>query len=356
MASRAGCAIDLISDNASQPTADMRQFMAAAPVGDEEFGEDPTVRALERAVAELTGKDDAVFLPSGTMANIVAYAVHCPRGDEILIDASSHPVYMAYAGPAVAGRARLRTLAGVGGVIAADEIARAAAVHPDARLLSLENTHNPGGGRVWPLDALDAACATAREWGLATHLDGARLLNATVATGVPVARYSEAFDSVWIDLSKGLGCPAGAVLAGDHAFVAAGRRAKALYGGVLHQGGILAAAGLYALAHHVERLAEDHARAAALAAALERLPGIELQQDRVETNIVYIGVERTGLTADDVLARLAGEGIRLKRISDCGLRAVTHLDIGDEHVTRVADAFATILGDPGDSEVQLTKA
>lgn len=300
--------IDLASDNASQPTPAMRRAMADAAVGDEEFGEDPTVRALELAVAELTGKEDAVFLPSGTMANIVAYAVHCGPDDEILIDAASHPAYMGYAGPAVPGRARLRPLAGQAGVISAGAIERAVAAGPGPRLLSLENTHNRGGGRVWPLEALDAACAAARAGGLATHLDGARLVNAAVATGVPVARCCEPFDSAWVDLSKGLGCPAGAVLAGSAPFVAASRRAKALHGGVLHQGGILAAAGLYALEHHVDRLADDHARAARLATALSDLPGIALRQERVWTNIVYLDVEGTGRTARRAAGRARPRG------------------------------------------------
>jgi threonine aldolase len=331
----------------------MRRFMAEAPVGDEEFGEDPTVRSLERIVAELTGKEEAVFLPSGTMANVVAYAVHCDPDDAILIDANSHPVYMGYAGPAVPGRARLRPLPSTAGIIGAADIERAAA---GARLLSLENTHNRGGGRVWPLDALDAACAAARAHGLATHLDGARLLNAAAASGVAVARYSAPFDSVWIDLSKGLGCPAGAVLAGSATFVAAARRAKAICGGVLHQGGILAAAGLYALEHHVERLSEDHARAAALAAALAGLPGVALLQDRIETNIVYIGVEETGMTAAELLSQLAPAGIRLKRISEFKLRAATHLGIRDDHVARVVEAVGDLIRRRRNREAELTEA
>jgi threonine aldolase len=338
-------AVDLSSDNASQPTDGMRRVMAGAAVGDEEHGEDPTVRRLEEAVADLMGKEAAVFLPSGTMANIVAYAVHCGPEHEILIHADSHPVYSGYGGPAVPGRALMRPLRVPASVIPGARIRETLAAPNRIRLLSLENTHNRGGGSVWPLAALESACAAARDSGVATHLDGARLLNAAAALGVPVQRCCAPLDSVWIDLSKGLGCPAGAVLAGSAAFVAEARRAKQRAGGVLHQAGILAAAGLYALEHHVDRLIEDHTRAAALARGLAELPGVALVHGRVETNIVYFDVAGTGLTAAGLLAALAPAGIRFKPISEYTLRAVTHLDIRREHVPQVLEAIATALAD-----------
>jgi threonine aldolase len=336
--------IDLFSDNACRPTEEMRRFMAQAVVGDEEHGEDPTVRALESRVAELTGKPAAVFMPSGTMSNIVAYFVHCGREGEVLIHEDSHPMYSGYGGPAVPGRPLLRPLSGASGLLGEDDIARELTGTEHAiRLLSLENTHNRSGGSIWPLAALQGACRVARSNGLATHLDGARLLNAVAATGLSPAAYCSPFDSAWIDLSKGLGCPSGAVLVGSETFVSDARRTKYLFGGVLHKAGILAAAGIYALDHHVDRLQDDNAHAALLAHRLQELPGIELAQDRVETNIVYFSVERTGLDAASVLSFLAPHGIRLKPISTFKLRAVTHLDIREEHVFRVIDMVRTAL-------------
>jgi threonine aldolase len=335
--------IDLFSDNACRPTAGMRRMMVDAAVGDEEHGEDPTVRELEETVAQLTGKEDAVFTPSGTMANIVAYTVHCGPAGAVLIHEDSHPVYSGYGGPAVPGRSTLRLLPGNRGVVTSEEIERAVALTPRGRLLSLENTHNRSGGSVWPLASLHEACRTARAQGLATHLDGARLLNAVAATGTPVADYCRPFDSAWIDLSKGLGCPSGAVLAGSSEFVAAARRAKYLLGGVMHKAGMLAAAGLYALEHHVAGLQDDHARATELARCLAEVPGVELLQEKVETNIVYFGIGGTRLRAPELLSRLAPAGIRFKALSDSKLRAVTHLDIRDEHIGRVRDAVRAAL-------------
>jgi threonine aldolase len=291
------------------------------PVGDEEHGEDPTVRELEDAVARLIGKEDAVFMPSGTMANIVSYFVHCGAEGEIIVHEDSHPVYSGYAGPAVPGRAQLRRLAGAAGIVTAERIGEALDRAPHrARLLSLENTHNRSGGSVCPIAAIESACAGAHARGLATHLDGARLLNAVAASGVRASEYCAPFESAWIDLSKGLGCSSGAVLAGILDFVAEARRAKYLFGGVMHKTGMLAAAGLYALEHHVERLRDDHAHASALAYGLEELPGIELLQDRVETNIVYFSIEKTGLETAELLSLLAPSGIRFKGSSTFKLR------------------------------------
>ena len=242
--------------------------MSRAPVGDEEFGEDRTVAELESAVAELTGKEAALFMPSGTMCNLVAFFVHCNPEDEILVHEDSHPVYSSYAGPTVPGRACLRTLSGERGVITGAQVANALREAPNSRrirLISLENTHNRSGGSIWPVETAENTCRVARAHGLATHLDGSRLLNAVVASGTPAAAFCAPFDSVWIDLTKGLGCPTGAVLAGSKSFIAESRRAKYFFGGVMHKAGIAAAAGVYALRHNVDRLQEDHARAAELA-------------------------------------------------------------------------------------------
>lgn len=328
--------IDLVSDNACHPTAGMRRFMAAAAVGDEERSEDPTVRQLEELVADLTGKASAVFMPSGTMCNVVAFFVWCRPGEAMLLHEETHPVYSKYAGPHIHNRIELHKLAGRCGVLAGETVERALreidSAGGTARLLTLENTHNRSGGSVWSLSETEEACRAARAHGLATHLDGARLLHAVAASGVSAAEYCAPFDSAWIDLSKGLGCPMGAVMAGDEQFVEAARQAKYLFGGVTHKSGMMAAAGIYALRHHVERLVEDHERAEELASGLSGIRGVELDQERVDTNLVYIDIAGSGLTAAELLVRLASAGVRMKQIDETRVRAVTHLDITSAHV------------------------
>ena len=223
---------------------------------------------------------------------------------------------------------------------------RLASVDGAARLLTLENTHNRSGGSVWPLAQVEQACRTARARGLATHLDGARLLNAVAASGVSAAEYCAPFDSAWIDLSKGLGCPMGAVMAGDERFVAEAREAKYLFGGVTHKAGMMAAAGIYALRHHVERLVEDHERATALANGLAGISGVELAQESVDTNLVYFDVAASGLTAAESLARLAVAGVRMKQIDETRVRAVTHLDITSAQVTAAVAAVEAAVAGP----------
>ncbi len=342
--------IDLVSDNASRPTAGMRRFMCAADVGDEERGEDPTVRELEELVADLTGKAAAVFMPSGTMCNVIAFFVWCAPGDAMLLHEDTHPVYSKYAGPHIHNRLELHKLAGERGVLTGETIERAlrriASVDGAARLLTLENTHNRSGGSVWPLVQLEEACRTARAHGLATHLDGARLLNAVAASGVSAAEYCAPYDSAWIDLSKGLGCPMGAVMAGDEQFVAETREAKYLFGGVTHKAGMMAAAGIYALRHHLERLVEDHERATALANGLAGISGVELAQESVDTNLVYFDVAASGLTAAESLARLAVAGVRMKQIDETRVRAVTHLDITSAQVTAAVAAVEAAVAGP----------
>ena len=334
--------IDLVSENACRPTVGMRRFMSAADVGDEERGEDPTVRELEALVAELTGKAAAVFMPSGTMCNVIAFFVWCAPGDTMLLHEDTHPVYSKYAGPHIHNRLDLCKLAGERGVLTSAAIDRGlvgiAQAGGTARLLSLENTHNRSGGSIWSVAQTEEACDAAHAHGLSTHLDGARLLNAVAASGVSTVKYCAPFDSAWIDLSKGLGCPMGAVMAGDARFVAEARNAKYLFGGVTHKAGMMAAAGIYALQHHVERLAEDHERASELAAGLACISGVELAQESVDTNLVYLDIEVTGLTAEQLLVRLAVAGVRMKQIDETKLRAVTHLDITSAQVGAVVAA------------------
>ena len=270
--------IDLYSDTRTKPTPGMRRAIAEAEVGDEQAMLDPTVNALCERVAELLGKEAAVYLPSGTMANQIAARVHCRQGDEIILSATAHPIHAESGGPAALAGVMMRGLAGERGMFTADQVRAAINAPtlrhaPRSRLLEVENTTNFGGGAVWPLEQIQAVTGVAREHGLASHMDGARLMNAVVASGTSAADYAAPFDSLWLDFSKGLGAPVGAVLAGTKDFVHEAWRVKQQIGGAMRQAGIIAAACLYALDHHVERLAEDHANARRLAEGLAADPG-----------------------------------------------------------------------------------
>ena len=339
--------IDLYSDTMTKPTAAMRKSMAEAEVGDEQKGEDPTVNRLQDMVAELLGKEAAVYLPSGTMCNEISFAVWARTGDEMILHRDSHPVHFEVGGPAFLARMMLYPLDGPRGLFTAaqvDEAIRPDSPHyPRSSIVEVENTHNMGGGSIWPLPQLQAVCAMAHRHGLVTHMDGARLLNAVVASGILAKTYAEPFDSVWIDLSKGLGCPVGAVLAGSREFIKDARRLKHLFGGAMRQAGIIAAAGVYALQHHVERLAEDHAHAIILAQALAELPTVHLSPADVETNIVIFDVGATGRSATEVAEQLQKEGVRVSDAGRTKLRAVTHLDVSRQDITRAIDVFRSVL-------------
>jgi threonine aldolase len=339
--------IDLYSDTMTKPTAAMRQCMAAADVGDEQKGEDPTVNRLQDMVAELLGKEAAVYLPSGTMCNEISFAVWARTGDEMIIHRDSHPAHFEGGGPAYLARLMLYPLDGPRGLFSAAQVQEAirpdSPHYPRSRIVEIENTHNMGGGSVWPFAQLQEVCAVAHQCGLLTHLDGARLLNAVVATGVPAQVYAEPFDSVWIDLSKGLGCPVGAVLAGSHEFIKDARRLKHLFGGAMRQAGIIAAAGVYALEHHVARLAEDHAHAKMLAQALAELPKVCLNPADVETNIVIFEVGAAGSRAEQIGEQLEKAGVRVSVIGRTKLRAVTHLDVTQQDIQRAIDVFRRVL-------------
>jgi threonine aldolase len=310
----------------------MRRFMCDADVGDEQQREDPSVNLLQDMVAELLGKEAAVFLPSGTMCNQVAFSVHCRPGDEILLQELAHPLLFEVGGPAALIGAVMRPLSGDRGFFTAMQVE--AAIRPPAyymprtRAVSIEQTSNVAGGLCWPLSQIEAVCSAAHQGGLVAHMDGARLLNAVVASGTSAARFATPFDSAWIDLSKGLGAPIGAVLAGSRAFIEEAWRFKQRYGGAMRQAGIVAAAGIYALRHHVRRLAEDHQRAAQLARGLSEIPGVALDPEQVETNIVVFDVRGTGLSGESFGARtLASHGVRFSVLGPTTVRAVTHLDI-----------------------------
>jgi threonine aldolase len=335
--------IDLYSDTHTTPTPGMRRAMAEAEVGDEQMFLDPTVNRLCKRVAELLGKDAAVYLPSGTMCNQIAVRVHCRQGDEVILEASAHPFHAESGGPAALAGVMMRPIQGERGMFTGEQVQ--AAIRPASfrhaprsRLLEVENTSNLGGGAVWPRAAIHEVTAVAREHGLACHMDGARLLNAVVASGVPAADYVAPFDSVWIDFSKGLGAPVGAVLAGSRDFIHEAWRIKQQIGGAMRQAGIIAAACLYALDHHVERLADDHANARYLAEGLAGIPGIELDPATVETNIVWFDV-RARLGADELAATLKERGVLIGAFGPTRMRAVTHLDVDRAGIDAALEIF-----------------
>ncbi|HWB40267.1 MAG TPA: GntG family PLP-dependent aldolase [Gemmatimonadales bacterium] len=335
--------VDLFSDTVTRPTGAMRRYMCDAEVGDEQQLEDPTVNRLQETVAALLGKEAALFLPSGTMCNQVAFAVHCRAGDEILLHETAHPLLYEAGGAAALIGAVFRPLPGPRGRYTPGQVREAVRprVHymPRSRVVSIEQTANIVGGVCWPLDEVEGVCAAARELGLVCHMDGARLLNAVVATGTPARSFAASVDSVWRDLTKGLGAPVGAVLAGSRTFIEEAWVFKQRLGGAMRQAGIIAAGGLYALQHHVERLAEDHERARRLAAGLAEVPGIAVDAERVETNIVIFDVRGTGLSGEAFAARtLASHGVRFSVLGSTTVRAVTHLDVPPDGIERALDS------------------
>ncbi|MEJ2724069.1 MAG: threonine aldolase family protein [Deltaproteobacteria bacterium] len=326
--------IDLYSDTITKPTPEMRQFMSKAEVGDEQQKEDPTVNRLVERVCDLLGTEDAVFLPSGTMCNQIAFRVHCRPGDEIIMDETSHTRHYETGGPSALSGASIYPVQGRRGIFSAGQFraaVRPANNHfPRSRVVLIEQTSNLGGGSIWPLDTIQEICAVAQERGLSCHMDGARLLNAAVATGIPARKYAVSFDSLWIDFSKGLGAPVGAALAGSKAFIEEAWRWKHQFGGAMRQAGIIAAAAVYALDHHVERLAEDHENAQILVKGLEEINGITVEP--VETNLIFFDVSGLGITAEAFNTRLMGHGVRVSILGETRARAVTHLDVSRPQV------------------------
>ena len=341
--------IELRSDTLTQPSAGMRRAIAEAVVGDEQKREDPTVLELETRAAALLGQAEAVYLPTATMANQIALRILTEPGDVLIAEEHAHVLIAEQGGPSAHSGLFTRPLPGFAGRLAPEQI-RAAMTDPRSghepvtKLVALENTHNSSGGRVWPLDELGAVVEACRELGLRVHLDGARVLNAAVALGVPAAEIGRRFDTVTLCLSKGLGCPLGAVVAGSEELMLKARRAKHLFGGAMRQAGIVAAAGVYALEHNVERLADDHARARRLAEGLAAA-GLPIDLDAVETNFVQIDVAPFDLTKPEALERLKSAGVGLSStVHPTKLRAVTHLDVSDEDVERAIELIPRALG------------
>lgn len=320
--------INLLSDTQTKPTAAMREAMARAEVGDEQVGDDPSVNLLCERVADLLGKEAAVFMPSGTMCNVAATLVHCRPGDEILAHESAHIIAREGGAHAALGGFQITPLKGDGGQFTPDTLRKA--LHPRTRyqppqmLVSVEQTANIGGGTIWKKKALDEVVAIAKSAGMATHMDGARLLNASVATGISAREMAAGWDSAWIDFSKGLGAPIGGAIAGTRAFIDEVWRWKQRLGGSMRQAGICAAACTYALDHHVGRLAEDHANARALARGLSQISGMEVQEP--ETNLVFFKPDGAGVPGDRMVAELGKRGVMLAMM-DGRIRACTHLDV-----------------------------
>lgn len=340
--------INLYSDTQSQPTKEMRLAMAEAPVGDEQRGEDPSVNRLCEMTAALLGKEAAVFLPSGTMCNQLAIHIHCRPGEEIIAHRTAHILNFEAGGTAAFSGVQVQGLDGARGQFSV-EAARAAIrpkdrYHPQTRMIAVEQTANLGGGSVWSLADIEALGALAAQQGLAYHMDGARLLNAVVASGVAATDYAKPFDSLWIDLSKGLGCPVGAVLAGSREFIEEAWRLKQRTGGAMRQAGIIAAAGVHALEHHVDRLAEDHANAKLFAESLRNLPGVKVDPQEVETNIVFFDIAGTGMTADPFCDALKRKGIDLGG-AGTRIRAVTHLDVSRADIEAAVAAIRAVISE-----------
>jgi threonine aldolase len=326
--------VNLYSDTQTRPSPAMKAAMMQAEVGDEQHGDDPTIDALCDRMVALTGKEAAMFLPSGTMCNQIAILTHCRPGDEILAHESSHIVMNEGGGPGALAGASVRGLSGARGMF--DVAAIEAALFeprrnaPPQTLLEVEQTANAGGGSVWPLALLNAVTTAAHDRGMGTHMDGARLMNAVVASGVPAQEMVAGCDSVWLDFTKGMGAPLGAVLCGSAAFIDAAWRWKQRLGGSMRQAGICAAACLYALDHNIDRLAEDHVNARVLARGLAQTPNLAVEDP--ETNLVFFDTSATGLTADELADRARLQGVMLSTVGKYRVRACTHLDVDAEGV------------------------
>ena len=337
---------EFYSDTQTRPTRAMRQAALDVPLGDERHDADPATLALCDRVADLLGMEAAVFLPSGTMCNEIAIGVHTRPGDEVICTRESHIIFAESGGPAALSGVMMCPVDGERGMLTPQDVSdhvRPRSSHaPRSRLLVAEQTANLAGGAVWPVAQINAVAREAKAAGLATHLDGARLLNAQVATGVPAKDYAKGFDSAWIAFTKGLGCPVGAVLAGSRDFIKDAWLLKRRWGGAMRQTGVLTAMCLYALDHHVERLAEDHALAKRIGAALSELPTIAEVQP-VDTNIVIATLAETAPDARATAAHLRERGVTITVVGTRKIRIVTHLDVGDEDANALLAAFEDLL-------------
>ncbi len=343
--------IDLRSDTVTKPSPGMRRAMAEAEVGDDVFGEDPSVNRLQELAAEMLGKEAALFVPSGTMANQICIKAHTQPGDEIVMEQTNHPFRSESGGIAALSGAQVNLLPGTRGIITAEQVAAVIRTDEDphnapTRLVCLENTHNRGGGTIYPLDTIREIHELTQAHGLPLHLDGARLLNASVASGVPAPQITQYFDSCTLCLSKGLGAPVGSVIASDTAFIKRANRYRKMFGGAMRQVGILAAAGIYALEHNVERLAEDHHHAKLLAERICLAKGVRLNPQEVETNILFLQLDLdiARLDAYALMQALRERGVIANASSPTTMRLVTHLDVTRAQVEEAARVIGEVLG------------
>lgn len=338
--------IDLRSDTVTKPTPAMRKAMLEAEVGDDVFGEDPTVNALQEKVAKILGKEAAIFVPSGTMSNQLSVKAHTQPGDEVIIEVTSHLYnFEGGAGAALSG-VQFYCPKGVRGILEASQIE--GAIRPDdhhyavTKLICLENTHNRGGGSIYSIERMHEIYQLAKSKGLLIHLDGARLWNASVATGIKPHDYAQYADSVSVCLSKGLGAPIGSLVAGSKTFIDRVHRFRKMFGGGMRQVGIIAAAGIYALDHHIERLKEDHQNAKRLALGLKEFKGVSVNPEHVETNIVIFDVSNTGMTSVRVKEMMVREGVLIHAMGKTQIRLVTHLDVSSEDIEVVLKVFEKV--------------
>lgn len=328
--------IDLRSDTVTVPTDEMRRAMAAAEVGDDVYGEDPTINRLEQLAAEKVGKEAALFVPTGTMGNQVSVMTHTRRGDEVVLESEAHIFLFEVGGLAVLSGAQAHTVKGVNGVMDPADVEAAIRGedihHPRTAVVCLENTHNRAGGTVIPQETIDRTCEIAHRHGAVVHVDGARLFNASVASGVSAARILRDVDSVQFCLSKGLSAPVGSIVAGSRDYIARARKNRKLLGGGMRQAGVLAAAGIVALTKMIDRLAEDHANARTLAEGVAAIPGLTVNLATVQTNIVQVSIDRPGLTGSELAANLTGAGVKCGSTGSNRIRLVTHKDVNRDDI------------------------
>ena len=332
---------DFRSDTVTKPTPEMRAAMAAAPVGDDVFDDDPTVHRLQERVAEILGKEAAIYVPSGTMSNLIGVRLHCRPGDEMICEMGCHIYYYEQGGYAQLSGVAARPVEGRSGLLDLEQLEGLVRPHNEhfarTRLVTLENTHNRGGGRIQPYATVEAICRWAHGQGLATHLDGARLWNAVVATGIPARQWAQHFDTVSVCFSKGLGAPVGSALVASREMIAAARRHRKVVGGGMRQAGIIAAGALYALEHHVDRLADDHAHAKRLGEGIRQISRLTVVTEPVETNLLYFRIDPAWGTAEEFSSRLAERGVWMHVSGPDTIRAATHLDVGRADVDRALE-------------------
>ncbi|MCX5907706.1 MAG: low-specificity L-threonine aldolase [Deltaproteobacteria bacterium] len=339
--------IDLRSDTVTRPTAEMRKVMFEASVGDDVFGEDPTVNALQEKAARLLGKEASIFVASGTMANQLAIKAHTQPGDEVIIEAGSHAVNSEGGAGAVLSGVQFLALQGKRGIFDTAQVE--SAIRPDdihnpvSRLVIIENTHNRGGGSVVPLKIIREIRDLASKRGLLMHMDGARLWNACVAAGVSPEEYAAPFDSISVCLSKGLGCPVGSLVVGSKDFIKRVRRFRKMVGGGMRQAGFLAAAGIYALDHHIDRMDEDHRKAKKLAQNLAGIKNLRVNPDETETSRVFFDVSPAERTAQEIAAACREKGVLIHAPAKTRVRCVTHLDVSFDDVDRASQVLAKVL-------------